>query len=104
MNTVHFSMYVWDNESIELSQNWTLLTRQAEFPFAPFVGLEIQLPLQRAWQLRSVCWDVEKELFHCRCEDLYTDPSSIDGLDCDNWIERLASAGWKIYGQYPKEG
>ncbi len=103
MNTVHLSMYVWDNEDIELSQNWTLLTWQAQLPFAPFVGLEIQLPLQRAWRLRSVCWDVEKNHFHCHCEDLFTDPLSIDGLDRDDWIERLISAGWKVFGQYPKE-
>lgn len=105
MNTVHFSMYVWDGEHIERSQNWTLLTWEAQLPFAPFVGLEIQLPLQRAWRLNRVCWDVEKRWFHCHFEDLFTDPLSIDGLDRDSWIERLSSRGWKVDdGPHPKEG
>lgn len=102
MNKVHLSMYVWDNEDLELSQKWTLLTWQVELPFAPFVGLEIQLPLQRAWRLRSVCWNVEKMYFHCNCEDLFTDPLSTDGLDCDEWIRKLTAAGWKAEGPYPK--
>lgn len=104
MNTVHLSMYVWDDEDMERSKNWTLLTLQCELPFVPFVGLEIQLPLQRVWRLRNVCWDLEKKSFHCHCEDLFVDPLSIDGLDCDELLEYLSSAGWRTDGPHPKEG
>jgi hypothetical protein len=102
MNTVHLSMCVWDNENMELSQNWTHFTWQAEFPFIPFLGLEILLPGQRAWRLRNVCWDVEKMYFRCHCEDLFTDPLSIDGLDHDGWVQHLTSVGWKAFGPYSK--
>lgn len=98
MNNVHLSMYVWDNEDIEQSLNWILLTWQCELPFSPSVGLEIQLPLQRAWRLRNVCWDIEKSYFHCHFEDLFTDPLSVDGFDLDHWIEHLTRAGWKQIG------
>ena len=104
MFTVHLIKCVWDNEDQEQSSNWSVLTRQLELPFEPFVGLEIQLPLERAWRLQNVCWDVEGNFFRCYCEDLFTDPLSVDGLDFEDWIEHLTSSGWKLVGTYPKEG
>ncbi|UUZ70140.1 hypothetical protein LP416_13800 [Polaromonas sp. P2-4] len=103
MYKVQLTKYIWDNEDLELSSNWSVLTKELVLPFVPFVGLEIQLPLERAWRLRNVCWNIEGNYFHCHSEDLFTDPLSIDGFSFEDWIEHLTSADWKADGPYPKQ-
>ncbi|MNR67798.1 hypothetical protein D3C85_1919890 [compost metagenome] len=63
-------------------------------------GLTIELPMQRAWQLRSASWVVEGEAFICHADDQYM--TELDD-DFEDWIEHLSEVGWRLeQGPHPK--
>lgn len=92
---------VWNDECIDSSSVWASLHREVALPFAPFVGLDINFPMERAWRLRSVSWDLEAQAFHCHVEDQFID--LFDESDFDEWIESLVETGWHLVGKYPND-
>lgn len=47
MYNVILLLYIWDSHNLEESRNWTLAYKKIEMPFIPFIGLEIDFPLER---------------------------------------------------------
>lgn len=103
MFQVHVYLYVWDSANLELSENWAAFHKRIELPFAPFIGLEIKLPLDTmGCRIESVSWDVEGGFFRCKAEDLFANTVELDQPVFEEWLEDLAETGWTSDGIRPK--
>ncbi|MNZ98309.1 hypothetical protein D3C78_1175870 [compost metagenome] len=58
--------------------------------------------MPRQWKIKSVTWDVTKQIFHCEIDDLFTNQFNIDD-DFDGKLNFLAEIGWKLLGRLPND-
>ncbi|MCR4532591.1 hypothetical protein [Acinetobacter venetianus] len=101
MYNVNLLLYIWDSHNLEESRNWALAYKKIEMPFIPFIGLEIDFPLERNQKIKSIRWSMESDSFTCTLGNEY----SLYGVDdpmFEEWIEYYKDHGWSIEGPYPK--
>ncbi len=102
MHKVRLIKFVWSNQTPETSLEWSKLLYEVDVPFVPFHGLNIQLPMQRAWRIRDVEWNVEEQTFRCHIEDQFMNLLDVDD-SYEDWLETLMECGWVMSGRYASE-
>lgn len=101
MYKVHLQLYIWNSYSIEKSANWVVAYKTIEIPFPPFIGLELNFPLERCQVIKKVAWNIENGSFRCTLEDKLS-LSGIDDPVFDEWIEYYEENKWIVLGPYPQ--
>lgn len=102
MHKVRLIKYLWSHQTQEISSEWCKLLYEVELPFAPFIGLSIQLPMQPAWRIRDVEWNVEEQTVRCHIEDQYMNLLDVDD-SYEDWLYMLMECGWELSGRYTNE-
>ena len=101
MHKTVFIKYVYDAEHADSKARFAVLTREAELPFAPVPGQEIQWPLIRSQKLVQCIWDVERQSFRCQVENDYTVNARVDAPDFDETVEQAPEDGWSVSAVHP---
>lgn len=101
MHNVNLLLYIWDRQTLEESNNWALAYKKIEMPFIPFVGLEIDFPLERNQKIKSIKWSMESNSFSCILENEFS-RYGIDDPMFEEWLEYYENHEWSIEGPYAK--
>ncbi|MDS7924945.1 hypothetical protein [Acinetobacter sp. V115_6] len=73
--------------------------KKIEMPFIPFIGLEIDFPLERKQKIKSIKWSMESNSFFCTLQDEFS-RCGIDDPMFDEWLEYYKDHEWSIEGPY----
>ncbi|MCH7332637.1 hypothetical protein [Acinetobacter modestus] len=101
MHNVNLLLYIWDRQTLEESNNWVLAYKKIEMPFIPFVGLEIDFPLERNQKIKSIKWSMENNSFSCILENEFSSYGINDPI-FEEWLEYYENHEWSIEGPYAK--
>lgn len=101
MYKVHLLLHIWDSQTLDQSKNWAVAYKKIEMPFIPFIGLEIDFPLERNQKIKSIKWSMESNSFSCTLQDEFS-RCGIDDPMFDEWLEYYKDHEWSIEGPYPK--
>jgi len=99
MHKVHLLLYIWDSQTLDQSKNWAVAYKKIEMPFIPFIGLEIDFPLERNQKIKSIKWSMESNSFSCTLQDEFS-RCGIDDPMFDELLEYYKDHRWSIEGPY----
>lgn len=79
------------------NKSWTKCTagsKEVEFPFAPYEGLEITDKTKFTYKLKSVTWSIDEQYFRCIIEDQEIDNIDLAPIDMNFLVSQARASGW----------
>ncbi|PAJ68034.1 hypothetical protein CJF42_26355 [Pseudoalteromonas sp. NBT06-2] len=99
MYKIKIQVYIWDGDSIENSEQWTVACKNIEIPFPPFHDLKIDFETEKERKIKSVTWNIDNQTFSCELYEQFC-YLGVDDLMFDEWVEDFEDNGWLINGPH----